>query len=171
MMNNILSRVFISFAVAASIFAAISIVFLTGSHYGKTEVMNKWNQEKKEHAEYIIQLKAEYAELEFNHRQVVNGIRDELQTTKAEYQTKLSNIESDYINRLQLSETRTNIYKHKAEAGTLECRSLADITTELDNSIEQGRRVVRELSETLRQRDREITLVGRQLLQDRSLCE
>ncbi|UWJ04310.1 putative Rz/Rzl spanin protein [Escherichia phage vB_EcoS_Uz-1] len=72
---------------------------------------------------------------------------------------------------MQQSERRASVYKRQAEAGTLECRSLASHAARLDNSLEEGRRLVEELRATVRLRDNQLIELGKQIQADRKLFE
>ena len=58
---------------------------------------------------------------------------------------------------------RAELYKRKAEGSEVERGSLASHAAELDRSLEEGRRVVKDLRTTVEQRDTELILLGTHL--------
>lgn len=148
-----------------------SSIYKSGFSAGSNVVQVKWDKAKTEQIEYITQLKNSYVKREKKYISEIKDIEYELASTKKEYSESLADIESQYFNRLQQSENRADIYKRKAESGTNECRNLASIASEFDRSIVTGRRVVKELTATVRQRDRELNLIGNQLITTRELCD
>lgn len=69
--------------------------------------------------------------------------------------------------RLRQSEARARVYSGYAEAGPTERANLASHAAQLDKSLEEGRGLVEEFRITLGQRDREVVLLGQQIVSDR----
>lgn len=143
--------------------------YYLGNQSGKNSVQLEWEKSKKELKQEADRL------IELNHQKeqayilTIAGLNHEILKSKTDFNDSLAGIQSEYTERLQLSETRAAIYKRKAEGGAIECRGLADYAARLDSSLEEGRYVVKELSEVVRLRDREITTLSAQIKADRNL--
>lgn len=149
---------------------------LSGSYsFGYLKAESKYVrilQEQKQARELAIaELEKEFLVRESAHINRAKEISDELEKVHKEHNQRISSIRADFASRLRLSESREGIYKRMSESGDLERERLASHAAELDRSLEEGRTLVRELGETLRQRDRELSLLGQQLLADRKLLE
>ena len=70
---------------------------------------------------------------------------------------------------MQLVEQRASRYQRLAKGGAVEQANLASHAARLSRSLKEGRRMVAELSATLRQRDYQLRAVSKQLENDRSL--
>ena len=149
-------------------FVALGLV-VTGSYrYGKSvggrSVQAKWNQDKSKTEGVVDGLRKALEAAQDNHRKREKELVDELQKSKADYANSITALRNDFKQRLRGVEARSEIYKRRAENGSDQCRNLADHTAKLDRAVEEGRHLVRELGETLRQRDRELEFVGRKLI-------
>lgn len=143
--------------------------YKAGWDKGTDHIQTKWDAERVATQLQIVQLKQEYSTYEEIHRETIRGITQELQDYKNKYQDELALIESEYADRVLSSEERANVYKRQSEAGAIERRNLADHAARLDRSLEEGRRLVRELRSTLRQREQELGILGSQIKADRQL--
>lgn len=136
---------------------------------GRDEIQALWDADKKTHQEAIAKLTAEYAIKEDAHRTENRRISYELSQANIDHANALAAVERDFAQRLRSSENRAAIYKRQAQGGTSERGDLADHASRLDASLEEGRSLVRELRETLGLRDRQISSLGEQILNDRKL--
>lgn len=138
---------------------------------GTSKVLKEWEAETLKHQAAIGKLTKEYAILESIHRNEVIKITGELSDVRTEYESTINSISSTYNDRLQQSEERANIYQRKAQAGTSECRAIADHTARLDRSITEGRELVKQLTATIRLRDSQLELVGSHIQSERKLLQ
>lgn len=157
----------------------IGIGLVIGSYYltytigysdGQDATQSLWNEEKEARDKAIKKTEMAYLAAEKSYLITIGKLNNEILSSKKIYDENLNSIESDFNLRLQQSNTRASIYQRQAQAGASECRSLANHAAKLDSSLEEGRAVVRELSEVVRLRDRELVLLSKQILADRSLA-
>lgn len=146
-------------------------LYFWGSSNGQDKIQAKWDTQKQADKIAYDKLKGEYDVLNRQHSYEVGVLTSRLQTAESNHASELARISSDYDSRMLRSEQRASIYKRQAEAGTTECRSLASHATELDRSLEQGRRLVEELRATVRLRDSQLVELGNQIKADRKLLQ
>lgn len=149
--------------------ASIVAIFFIGSNSGANSVQHRWDKQKIEDNKAYNKIKGEYDELNRKHSYETGQLSARLQTAKQEYENELSAVKSDYAGRLQQSTKRADIYQRQAQAGTLECRSLASHAARLDSSLEEGRQLVAELRATVRLRDGQLIELSNQIRADRKL--
>ena len=148
---------------AALLIGSGTYVYLCGKDDGKEVVQKKWDAEKKLYDTAIAGLKDHYGMLEAANRTKTEELTHDLAEAQKNHDVAIANAQSDFDKRLLKSQARADYYKRMSEGGSLECRNLASHAAELDRSLEEGRLVVRELRETLGQRDREIMLLGKHI--------
>lgn len=146
-----------------------SWIYNSGSKYGASIVQAKWDSAKEQDRQKIYDLKQKYDDKEETHRAKNQRINHELAEAKRAYEVALAEQRAEYDRRLQLSSNRAAIYQRQAESGAAQCRSLASHAARLDQTLEEGRSLVRELRDTLGLRDRQLILLGQQILNDRVL--
>ena len=149
--------------------AALTGSFYTGWTSGKNVVQDAWDSEKQ-----ILAIAAEKAISENKlaeqaHRAETETLKRKLRDAQAEYEANITAIHADYAGKLQSSEERAARYREWAESGAAERGSLADHAAQLDLALTEGRALVEELWETVRQRERELRALGEQILSDRRL--
>lgn len=164
-------KIFSYLLVTSLITGSYFIAYKFGSNSGKESIQFLWNQEKLERAEYTNALMNEYAEKEIEHRLAIRNIKNELNKVKSNYNESIAFIELEYVDRLQQSTNRETVYKRQAESGTSGCRLLSEHTIKLDQSITEGRRLVGELSETVRQCGAGVDLLVKFIEADRELLD
>lgn len=160
--------------VLGSLLAAIGIFFLgswVGCHQGKQEIQLQWEQDKRATRELYDQINLMYGAQEVLHQKEMEKISHELAEAKQHHQNDLDGLRFAYEQRLLQSESRAATYRHQAEAGAASCRDLASHAARLDRSLEEGRGLVREFGAALRLRERELILLGQQILNERKLLE
>lgn len=138
---------------------------------GASEVQEQWDEAEKKRGEQISKLEGQYSELESLHKKREEELTNELTLANAQHEDELSRYRSDYAGRLQLSEQRASVYKRQANGSASEQQRLARHAAELDRSLEEGRHLVRELGQTLKQREVTIRALGGIILNDRTLLE
>lgn len=136
---------------------------------GASRIQAQWDKETEDYKRAIAALKATLVVKEQDHLIATTRINNELAETVRLSDLELSRIAAEYERRLRLSADRAEIYQRQAEGGPASCTSLAGHTARLDESIEEGRRVVEDLRSIVGLRDRQLTQVGQQLLADRAL--
>lgn len=142
-----------------------------GKSSGESKIQEEWDKQVAETNATIAQYEVAYLHLAKQHAIQGEELRHEINQTQIEHQKQLSDIRNEYSGRLLSSENRANLYKRQAESGTIEHRNLADYAAELDRSLEEGRFLVQELRTTLRQREREIGILSKQIQNDRQLLD
>lgn len=140
-----------------------------GFREGAVSVQAEWDRETKDYEEHIRSLEKEYAAREAIHRSKNDEITHALAEANRKHDVEVATLRSDYTRRLQLSSQRSAVYQRQAEAGTIECRSLAGHASQLDASLEEGRSLVRELRTTLGLRDQQVRALSEQIKNDRNL--
>lgn len=136
---------------------------------GASRVQAQWNKETEDYKRAITALKVTLIAKEQDHRLETTRISDALVQEKFDHQEDVAAITADFAVQLRNSETRTALYQRQAQGGPASCVSLASYTTELDNLLTEGRSLVKEGRSLVELRDRQLTLVGQQLLADRKL--
>ncbi len=164
-----MNKILVASVVAALVLGTYYLTYKLGSHSGADSVQERWDQQTKERNDKITQLEKEYAGLQALHAQRVQELTDELETSSANYAATLAQYQYDFAVRLQQSQTRAGIYQRQAQGSSAERDRLAEHAARLDESLEEGRQLVREFGETVRQRDRTIRSLGIMIQTDRQL--
>ena len=157
---------------------AVAVVFFIGSMIysaiysaGQKDIQAKWDQAKIEYQVVIDNKKTEYDTLEENARRKTDALTLELSNAKTKHAVAIVDIRAEHDKRLRQSEIRAGVYQRQAEGGAAECTRLAGHAARLDSTIEDGRRVVRELRETLGLHDSQLVELGNQIKADRILLD
>jgi hypothetical protein len=151
---------------AASLLAA---VFLLGKASGISEVSAEWTEADERRHAIIQDIALDVAKKEATHLLESEKNSEALIKAKTDYEASLVKLRADLSDRLLVSEERAGLYKRKAQGTTSERDRLAEHATELDRSLEQGRSLVRELGQIVRQHEVTIRILGNQILRDRTL--
>lgn len=138
-------------------------IYSTGKQAGIDEVSKEWTQEKLAYQDEILRIKTLNAGLEQDFENREAEVNKELRNVKASYERTLASNASEHAARLRNHQERADLYERKAQGSEVERRSLASHAAELDRSLEEGRRVVKDLRTTVEQRDTEIKLLGTHL--------
>jgi exonuclease VII large subunit len=148
---------------------SVGSVYLLGSNHGAAKVQAKWDVEAKKRDETIASLNLAIAKKEEFHNTESRRIDNEFTTLKANHAKALAAMQSEYTNRLRSSEARASIYKRQSEGTASQRERLANYTTQLDRTLEEGRSLVFEFRETLGQCERQRQLYYEQITNDRRL--
>lgn len=147
------------------------VVYRHGYNHGSQEVRLQWEQDK-------AAAQAAYAELfrqmdlqQEAHREVQERIARDLVQVRQQHEEALAVQRTVYEQRLLQSARRADVYRSQAETGAASCRDLAGHAARLDEALEEGRDLVRELGSTLGLRDHQLKLLSGQIRNDRQLCE
>lgn len=157
---------------ALVILLAIGSLFLAhrvGKANGSAVVQAAWDKQDVVRQAEISRIELELARKESEHTIESKRISAALEKTNHDYQIALTELESVYTKRLLLSTQRASTYQRQANGTALERDTLAQHAAELDRTLEEGRRLVRELRDTLEQREVVIQELGKQILLDRNL--
>ena len=138
-------------------------IYSTGKQAGIDEVSKEWTQEKLAYQDEILRIKTLNAGLEQDFENREAEVNKELRNVKASYERTLASNASEHAARLRNHQERADLYERKAQGSEVERRGLASHAAELDRSLEEGRRVVKDLRTTVEQRDTEIKLLGTNL--------
>ena len=155
--------------VAAMLGFGVMATYKLGEAHGSSAVQKKWDKETDLQDAAINKLAGEYSVLQSQHKQKIKELTNELQASQSEYEAALLRNRDDYAGRLQLATTRADVYQRQARGSATEQERLARHAAELDRTLEEGRSLVRELGETLRQRDITIRALGGIIAADRTL--
>ena len=136
---------------------------------GQRDIQEQWDAEKATYKKAIDTLRDQYATLEAKARIDNQRNSDELAEKEKSHAVALVELRREYDGRLLQSDKRASYYQRLAKGGAVEQANLASHAARLDRSLEEGRRMVAELSATLRQRDDQLRAVSKQLENDRSL--
>lgn len=136
---------------------------------GQRDIQEQWDAERATYKKAIDTLKDQYATLEAKARIDNQRNSDELAEKEKSHAVALVELRREYDGRLLQSNKRASYYQRLAKGGAVEQANLASHAARLDRSLEEGRRMVAELSATLRQRDDQLRAVSKQLENDRSL--
>ena len=154
---------------AVSIVGTVLYIYDAGVDSGSRQVQAKWDDEKTTYNKAIDTLRDQYATLEAKARIDNQRNSDELAEKEKSHAVALVELRREYDGRLLQSDKRASYYQRLAKGGAVEQANLASHAARLDRSLEEGRRMVAELSATLRQRDEQLRAVSTQLKNDRSL--
>ena len=136
---------------------------------GQRDIQEQWDAERATYKKAMDTLKDQYATLEAKARIDNQRNSDELAEKEKSHAVALVELRREYDGRLLQSDKRASYYQRLAKGGAVEQANLASHAARLDRSLEEGRRMVAELSATLRQRDEQLRAVSKQLENDRSL--
>ena len=136
---------------------------------GQRDIQEQWDAERATYKKAMDTLRDQYATLEAKARIDNQRNSDELAEKEKSHAVALVELRREYDGRLLQSDKRASYYQRLAKGGAVEQANLASHAARLDRSLEEGRRMVAELSETLRQRDDQLRAVSTQLKNDRSL--
>lgn len=136
---------------------------------GQRDTQEQWDAERATYKKAMDTLRDQYATLEAKARIDNQRNSDELAEKEKSHAVALVELRREYDGRLLQSDKRASYYQRLAKGGAVEQANLASHAARLDRSLEEGRRMVAELSATLRQRDDQLRAVSKQLENDRSL--
>lgn len=117
----------------------------------------------------IRQLEGDIKKKEGIHLSETKRLTDELIGSNQKHDEAIATLNAGFAERLRNSEARANVYKRQAGGSSAERDNLAEHAARLDQSLEEGRRLVRELRETIGKRDAAIRALGSMILTDRNL--
>lgn len=155
--------------VVVGLSASLYFAWDAGFDSGSSKIQKQWDIEKASYNKAIDTLREQYATLEAKARIDNQRNSDELAEKEKAHAVALVELRREYDSRLLQSDKRASYYQRLSKGGAVEQANLASYAARLDRSLEEGRRMVAELSATLRQRDEQLRAVSTQLKNDRSL--
>lgn len=164
-----LDKFFTPLIIAGLLAGSVALVYKVGKLNGVAEVTREWVADNALRDAAMNQLRGEYDVLQANHKQRVGALTLELQTSQSEYEAALLRDRATHAERLQLATSRSDVYQRQARGSAVEQERLARHAAELDRTLEEGRGLVREFRETLRQRDITIKALTGIIAADRTL--
>ena len=166
-----IKKVLVVVAIAATIGLSYRMTYQVGSLNGAAKVYADWSKETELRNEDINKIRGELNVLTKKHAEKQKELEDELELATVRYENELSRYRREYDERLQLADRRTGVYQRQARGSEVERDNLARHAAELDRTLEEGRSLVRELRQTLGQREVTIRALGGIILNDRILLE
>lgn len=146
-------------------------LYNAGFKNGSNEKQVQWDAEREGHRVSVEALKVEIKQLENLNRIENKRIDYVLKQVNKDHAAALAAVQSEYAVRLRLSEGRVSSYRRLSEGGAAEREYLADHATKLDRTLEEGRSLVRELRETVGQRDKQINALSERIKNDQRLFQ
>lgn len=134
--------------------------YLWGHDNGVNATYTKWLEYERAYQQQVQELEAAIANAEQLFKEKEGELNDRIKEGKAAHDAAIATATRTFTERLRKSEGRAKTYADMSQASADERSALADHTAKLDQSLEEGRHLVRELRETLGQRDREIMMLG-----------
>lgn len=131
-------------------------VYGFGRSNGASSVQEKWTLERTATALVVSELKGKNNALADRYNKDTKELKDELSEQTVLYRKALDSNKRTLDERLLTATNRANSYKRQAEGGEAERLRLVEYTIRLDRQLEEGIFVVNNLSELVRQRDREL---------------
>ncbi|MNO13163.1 hypothetical protein D3C76_27910 [compost metagenome] len=162
-------RFIIAFLLACLFIGSYGVTYKYGDVIGSRRVSAEWASDTEKRNKAINELQGKYNVLQDQHKAKVEELTRDLQKSADEHQVTLDGYRTDYDQRLQLATSRADVYQRKARGSASERDALAEHAAQLDRSLEEGRKLVREFGETVRQRDRTISALKQMVLIDRTL--
>lgn len=146
-------------------------IYRIGSNAGANEIQKLWDAQVERDRVASAKVLAENAKAEVIHRHEDTRIANDLSELETTHAGTVARLDAERNERLRLSRERASVYNREAESGAAGSQRLASHAAELDHALEEGRGLVRELSETVGQRDEQLKLLADQINNDRSLLE
>lgn len=149
--------------------AVLWSIYSIGSGNGAAGVQAQWDKARLKEQAQIEKLERMIAIKEATHRQQSTRISYVLSTANENYARSVAVLDNELSLRLRDSEGRAARYRAMSESGATQSANLASHAAQLDRSLEEGRRLVKEFRATLEQRDAQLNALGQQILTDRAL--
>lgn len=166
-----IKRILVVAALAAAIGLSYKMTYTVGKLEGAKEVQQDWDKQEAARLAEINKTRGELDVLTKQHAKAQKEYEDELAASALAHEDELSRYRREYDDRLQLANSRARVYQRQANGSAAERDTLARHAAELDRSLEEGRSLVRELRQTLGQREVTIRALGGIILNDRTLLE
>lgn len=166
-----MNKVLVAGAIALAIGLPYYQTYRVGSLHGGQAVQEQWLEKEQARTAEVLAVKEKLNQLVLAHQLKEKEYADAIQQAEKDAQDRVAAVHSDYAKRLLLAEDRAKVYQRRANGSQAEREHLARYAAELDRTVEEGRSLVRELGETIRQREVTIRALGGIILNDRTLLE
>lgn len=162
-------RILLALLVLGLLFWAGRSAYMAAQAGGMRIVQEQWDEQRRKDSAAAQEIQDKLRAAQETHRKIQQGVADAIAQATEDHLIELSRLRSDYEHRLRQSEARADVYRRQAEGGAPERDDLASHAAQLDRQLEEGLHVVGELSALVEQRDRQLTQLGQQILNDREL--
>lgn len=152
-------------------FVCVFVSSYISYHVGSMQVENQWNQDKLAKIATIDALRNQLKEKEQKYIEENSRIQKELADAQKQYEISVTHLHDELNNKLQQSEERIRYYQSQAKQSASGCRNLANVASRLDSSLTEGIQLVKELTEHIKLRDKQLQSVGQKLINEKSLTE
>lgn len=146
---------------------------LVGYVLGVSNKIDYYNKKvaklEQQYNNHINKLKLEVKEQEEESERITAYHGSQLDKLQEYYEERIFNINNNANSRLLDSERRASAYANMSKADSAARERLASYATQLDRTVEEGRQLVGELTETIRLRDNQLNIIGKELENTRSL--
>ena len=148
--------------------AIIAVTVGIGYSYGASNVEKRWAEAEKQRIEALGLTERLAAKKRQDLETEIDNLRGDLREKEQDSSEALRSVTVHYAQQLLHSETRAAHYKHLAESGGSDCRSLADHAGRLDGALVEGQLLVGELTNALRKRNAQVNFLGGVVLKTRA---
>lgn len=101
----------------------------------------------------------------------MSSLSSDLTETRLKYENSINQLKSSYADELLKSQQRAELYQRLAQSDQAKQRDLAIHTARLDRSLTEGRELVKQLTETIRTRDKQLRALGVYIQESNALYE
>ena len=143
----------------------IVLIYSTGYFSGSAR---KERSLRDSYRDQVAELINKHREAVDNHIAKQQGHLDEIQEIQNVYNNSLIVMRSEYERRLHESEERGNVYRKRVSSASTECREIAEHASQLDRSLTEGRELVRELRDHIKQSELINSEIVKNLVNDRN---
>lgn len=154
------------------LYSIAPVCFIIGSiigiSIGSKLKESDWLIEKNKYLSEVNSAQEEIRKNELLHKERESNLLYELATIKEQHEEAINTINNNYTIRLRQSEDRANNYKRNAQ-NNINCSSLADTTSKLDRTLEEGINLVEQLEKTSRLQQQHLDACMKIIENDRKL--
>lgn len=130
---------------------SLAVLFLYGYTLGSQKQKDIYEKREKELNHQIALMKEDYRKKVEEHAKNQRQLLQDIEDTKREHEDFIADLRDEFSDRMLQSEKRGNIYRARAESAGAECRQLAEHAARLDQSLTEGRELVKEFRADLEQ--------------------
>lgn len=145
----------------------VSAVFSAGKRAGQEKASLEFSRYIQEQQELVLETERKRSILEGELNAAIIKHSNELKDVKLYYEANMYLNAAEHSKRLQQLKTREDRYRQLSEATDADRRVLAELATELDRTLTEGRQLVGELRQELVLRNKQLEIIGAQFLAER----
>lgn len=157
-----------SIAVLCVVLAFIGSSFYLGYEQGKGKVTLEFNTYKSRQEKLVSDATVARILAEQRLSTLSREYEQSLTEVRKENETAIALSAAANVVRLQQLETRERRYRFLSESTDAERRALADLATELDRTLTEGRYLVEELRREVALRNLQLVIIGEQIRAERT---